>query len=162
MPILQHLTLTLTLPTTIGWSYGRQSLVKLVAKVHFMDFGKVHSIVSGIETVNCRPMAVCRPMDCTCICRTSNVIRGNFVYIQNFNCPVICIIFNTYVMMSYVVFKLQKHWFPDRLHSRPLRTAFGSDVAENAISIPVVNDSVDRATGDHCMPDFTAPVIDVK
>jgi len=38
----------------------------------------------------------------------------------------------------------------------------GSDVAKNAMSIPVVNDSVDRATGDHCTPDFTAPVIEVK
>jgi len=64
--------------------------------------------------------------------------------------------------MSYVVFKLQKCRFPDRLYARPLRTVFGSDVAENAMSIPVVNDSIDRATGHHCMPDFTAPVIKVK
>ena len=40
--------------------------------------------------------------------------------------------------------------------------AFGSDVTENAMSIPMVNDSVDRATGDHGMTDFTAPVIEVK
>ena len=65
-------------------------------------------------------------------------------------------------MMSYVVFKLQKCWFPDRLYSRPLWKAFGSDVAENAMSITVVNDSIYRATVDHCMTDFTAPVIEVK
>jgi len=42
------------------------------------------------------------------------------------------------------------------------RTAFGSDVAENAMSVPVVNDSVDTATGDHCIPGVTAPVIEVE
>ena len=53
--------------TTIAWSYGSQSLVTLMTKVHSMDFGKVHSIVNGSETVSSRPMAICRPIDCTCI-----------------------------------------------------------------------------------------------
>ena len=72
------------IPTTIEWSYGSQSLVKLVAKVHsveFMDYGKVHSIVNGIETVSSRPMAVCRPMDCACICKTSNFNSGDLYHL---------------------------------------------------------------------------------
>jgi len=51
------------IPTTIGQSYGSQSLVKLVTKVHSVDFGKVHSIVNGVETVSSSHMVVCRPID---------------------------------------------------------------------------------------------------
>jgi len=100
---------------TTGWSYGSQSLVTLVTKVHFMDFG-----VNGIEAVSSRPVAVCRPIDCTCIGRTTNVHRGNFVYIQNFNFPVIYIIFNTYIMMSYIVCSLLANGIVMQLFSGPL------------------------------------------
>jgi len=67
----------------------------------FIDFG-----VNGVQTVSSRPMVVCRPIDCTCVCRTQKIVRGNFVYIQNFNSLAIYIIFNRYVMLSYAVFSV--------------------------------------------------------
>jgi len=67
--------------------------------------------VNGVEAVNSRHMAVCRPVDCSCIGRTPNINRLIF-YIQNFSCLVVYIIFHTYVTMSYVVFSSQKRQFP--------------------------------------------------
>ena len=40
------------------------------------------------------------------------------------------------------------------------RQAAASDVSENSMRIPVINDSIDRATADHCTADFTGLVIE--
>jgi len=93
----------------------RQSVISDVSdQSPFYDFGKVHSTMNCIETVSNRPMVVRRPLNCTCVCRTSNVVRGNLVYIKIFNSVAIYIIFNTHVTMSYVVFSVSDNGIAKR------------------------------------------------
>jgi len=50
----------------------------------------------------------------------TNVSKGNFVYIQNFNSLVVYIIFNAYAYITYVVFSLLANSIVTWLFSGPL------------------------------------------
>ena len=42
------------------------------------------------------------------------------------------------------------------------KQAAASDVSENFLIVPVINDSIERATADCCTPDFSGPVVEVE
>jgi len=61
-----------------------------------------------------------------CISPDDDDDRGHFVYGQNFNSPAFYVVYNTYVMMSYVVFRLPGNGTAKRTFPLPLPSCWWS------------------------------------